>query len=97
MAEIGVRWDHHDAPPDREDWERIIQDALADTPAVAGTVVMKHDGDLWEVEVARVGQIPVGTEPSLPDPTDFQLQVERALLAAGKPVRPRAVPATAAP
>lgn len=89
MATIGIRWEGGDAPPDKDDWERIIQEAIGDT-GLAGTVVLRHEGDAWEVEAARVGQLPMGGVPVFPDPTDFQPQVEQALLAAGKPVRARA-------
>lgn len=88
MAAIGIRWEDGDAPADREEWESVIKEALGDT-GVTGTVVMRHGEGAWEVEAARVGQLPVGAAAMFPDPTDVQPQVERALLAAGKPIRAR--------
>jgi hypothetical protein len=85
MATIGIRWDG-DEPADKDDWERVINEALAET-GFTGSVVMRGVGGVWEVESARVGQLPVGVPPAFPDPTDFDAEVEKALSAAGKPVR----------
>ena len=93
MATIGIRWEDADPPADQDEWEQIIQDALKE-PEGAGTVVLRYSEAGWEVDAARIGQLPMGGVPMIPDPTDFQPQVESALLAAGKPIRARAVAPT---
>lgn len=88
MATIGIRWENADPPADKDDWERVIAGAVADL-SFTGTVVLRYQDGSWEVEAARVGQLPAAMPPTIPDPTDVQPQVEQALRDAGKPVRVR--------
>ncbi|HET8647940.1 MAG TPA: hypothetical protein VFO85_20765 [Vicinamibacteria bacterium] len=91
MATIGFRWEGHEPPPDKDEWERVVSEALAER-SFTGTVVLTHADGMWEIEAARVGQFPATMQPPpFPDPMDVQPEVEKALLQAGKPVRARAV------